>query len=116
MLTSVEAFPIFTPVFVTWNSTKEPVITVKEPVTVVFPLTPKEPITVVLPLIPKEPVNVCTSVITLPILTPVFNTCNSTADPVITVKEPVTTEGPITFKLPVMIAEPVNGNEEAFAT
>ena len=31
---SVDAFPIFTPVWFTWNSTDEPVTTMNEPVTV----------------------------------------------------------------------------------
>ena len=44
VLTSVEAFPIFTPVFVTWNSIRLPVITVKEPVTTEEPVTIKLPV------------------------------------------------------------------------
>ena len=60
---------------------------------------PVKLVAVTLPLIPSEPVTVWTSVIALPIFTPVFVTWNSTPLPVTTVNEPEIMVLPLTSSL-----------------
>jgi hypothetical protein len=72
---------------------------------------------VILPLNIKDPVTVWISVNAFPIFIPVEDITNSSGPPKFTPKEPVTDKlpdnevEPVTIRLPVIIAEPVNGND-----
>jgi hypothetical protein len=79
---------------------------VVEPVTVKLPFATIGPTVEIEPEVSKEPVIVCVSALIFPILTPALVTCNSTADPDITVSEPVITVLPLFMKGPVEVRDP----------